>query len=584
MKQHKNKIIFLFSVLALNASIISCTKNVIEDGPIENQTEELTFDAKDSVGVNAELFLNNIYSSLPSGFNRVGGQLLDAGSDDALPSSITDNVQLYSNGGFNELNLPDNVWDANYRAIRKVNLFLSKIDIVPLREVGLKARWKAEARGMRALFYFELIKLWGGVPLLGDKVLATSDNLNIARNTFDECAAYIVAETNAIEADLYSPKVASATSVFFGRFTKGAAMALKAKTLLYAASPLWNASNDVSKWQLAADAAKTIIDSVAALNFPYALSTGTATAHYSTTTLAGITTAPNLTAYVGNVNKFLNVFSTRAQNEYILAYMTAPDVNLETINEPVGFLRLGQGRTNPTQELVNDFEMYNGKLITETGSGYSTTRPYYNRDPRLVGSVFFDSLYWINRKIQLHDGGLDRPLGFGGTNSGETRTGYYMRKFLTSGSSASSYSTASHLFPIFRYAEVLLNYAEALNEVSGPIAAVYSTINTVRTRVGMPALPAGLSQVDMRNRIQHERRVEFAFEEQRFFDIRRWKIAGNTLNGKLHGIQGVLNAGIVSYNEVDVAPTRFDITKMYLYPIPQKEMTANPNMVNNPNW
>lgn len=582
MKQHKMK--FFIAAVVLITTGIGCIKNNIESGPVENLSEELVFDAKDSMGVYAEQFLNNIYASLPSGFNRIGNNLLDAGSDDAIPSASGDNVQFYSDGSFNSVNLPDNVWDNNYAAIRKVNLFLSKIDIVPLREVGLKARWKAEARGMRALFYFELVKRWGGVPLLGDKVLKVNDELNIPRNSFDECVNYITSEISTIIPDLYSPKIAGATTVYFGRFTKGTALALKARLLLYAASPLWNPSNDMAKWQLAADAAKQIIDSVAAGSFPYALSTSTATAHYSTTTMAGITTSANLSGYVTNVNKFLNVFSTRSQNEYILAYMTALNTGAESNNEPIGFQRGGLGKTNPTQELVNEFEMYNGKRITETGSGYSAAQPYFNRDPRLAATVFFDSLYWINRRIQLFDGGLDRPKGFGKTNSGETRTGYYMRKFLTSGSSATSYSTASHLFPIFRYAEVLLNYAEALNEVSGPVTAVYTNINAVRARVGMPALPAGLTKTEMRDRIRHERRVELAFEEHRFFDIRRWKIAETVLNGKLHGVQAVLNGTVVTYNQVEVATAKFDATKMYLYPIPQKEMNANINMVNNPNW
>lgn len=568
----------------LFATITGCTK-LIEDGPIENVNQDMVFDTKDSLGVLSEQFLNNIYSSLPSGFNRIGNNMLDAGADDALPNSTADVVQYYSNGSFNAVNLPDDVWSANYTAIRKVNIFLANVDKVPLKTIGLKDRWKAEARGLRAMFYFELIKRWGGVPLIGDKVYALNDDIALARNSYSDCVTYINNELNAAMPNLLGPNAASgATGVYYGRFTRGAAMALKSRVLLYAASPLNNSGNDVTKWAAAAAASKAIMDSVTAGKFIYALSTATTTAHYTTTNMAGITTAANLTAYVANVNKFLNVFSARSNNEIILPYLKATNTDQENYNEPVGYTRGGLGKTNPTQELVDEYEMYNGKMINESGSGYTITAPYYNRDPRLPGTVFFNGLYWINRGVQTYDGGKDRPKGYGNATSGETRTGYYMRKFLTGGTSETAYSANNHNFPIFRYAEVLLNYAEAQNEAVGADATVYSAVNAVRARVGMPALPAGLSQVDMRTRIRHERRVELAFEEHRFFDIRRWKIAETVLNGTLHGIQATLNGSTVNYQPVSAAMVYFDASKMYLYPIPYKEVTSNNNMVQNPKW
>jgi hypothetical protein len=278
------------------------------------------------------------------------------------------------------------------------------------------------------------------------------------------------------------------------------------------------------------------------------------------------------------------VFSTRSNNEIILPYLKSTNTDQEYDNEPVGYLRAGLGKTNPTQELVNEYEMYNGKMISEPGSGYTPANPYYNRDPRFPGTIFFDGLYWLTRKVQTYDGGLDRPKGYGNASSGETRTGYYMRKFLTGSSNETAYTANNHNFPIFRYAEVLLNYAEAQNEINGPDATVYNAINAIRGRVGMPALPTGLSQTDMRIRIRHERRVELAFESHRFFDIRRWKIAENVLNDSLHGIQGTLNGTTVTYREVSVATSGFSAPKMYLYPIPYKEVVSNNNMIQNPNW
>jgi hypothetical protein len=584
MKKMNKKNIILGAMALLLTAICGCAK-LSEDGPIENITKDVVFDTQDSLGVLSEQFLNNIYASLPAGNNRVGGNLLDAGSDDGLPNSTADAVQYYSLGSFNAGDQPDNVWDANYAAIRSVNIFLANIDKVPLNTPGLKLRWKAEARGLRALFYFELIKRWGGVPLLGDKVYTLDDNLKLSRNSYADCVSYIISELDAAMPSLLGPNSTSgALGAYYGRFTRGAAMALKSRLLLYAASPLNNPSNDLGKWSLAVAASKAIMDSVTAGKFAYSLSTVTTTAHYTTTTLAGVTTAANLTAYVANVNKFLNIFSTRSNTEVMLAYVRATTTDMEANNEPVGYTRAGLGKTNPTQELVDEYEMYNGKMIGEAGSGYSALTPYYNRDPRLPGTVFYNGLYWINRNVQTYDGGKDRPKGFGNATSGETRTGYYMRKFLTGSTSETSFSANNHNFPIFRYAEVLLNYAEAQNEAVGPDATVYSAVNAVRARVGMPALATGLSQVDMRTKIRHERRVEFAFEEHRFFDIRRWKIAENVLNGSLHGVQATLSSTTVTYNTVSVAPASFNASKMYLYPIPYKEIVSNSNMIQNPNW
>lgn len=577
-----------FSILGLLILVISTLgcKKMIEDEPLENAEIGLVFDPTDSLGKYAEDYLNNTYSSLPTGFNRVDGNMLDAGSDDALPSSTSHTVQFFSNGAFNPVNLPDNTWDANYAGIRKVNIFLANIDQVPVKTPGFKQRWKAEARGLRAMFYFELLKRWGGIPIIGDRVFELGDDVAFPRNTYQETVNYIVSELDAIMPVLLSPNSTSGyTTIYFGRFTRGAAMALKARLLLYAASPLNNTANDLAKWDLAAKAAKSIMDSVADNKFVYSLSTLTTTAHYTTTNMASLAPAgATLTNYVAGVNKFLNVFSTRYNTEIILPYLRATTTDVEANNEPVGYTRAGLGRTNPTQELVNEFETFAGKQIAEAGSGYSLTAPYYNRDPRLAGTVSFNGLYWLTRNVETYDGGKDRPQGYGRTNSGETRTGYYLRKFMTGTTSESAYTAANHNFPIFRYAEVLLNYAEAQNEAVGPDASVYKAINDIRTRVNMPALPVGLNQAEMRIRIRHERRVEMAFEEQRFWDIRRWKIAETVLNGTLHGIQGTLTGTTITYGIVNVAPASFSANKMYLYPIPYKEISSNNKMVQNPNW
>ncbi|RDC58190.1 RagB/SusD family nutrient uptake outer membrane protein [Pedobacter chinensis] len=599
IKIYKHASLAILSAFLIFATV-GCKKLIDDTPPAELIGDDLIFDTKDSLGVNAEKFLNNIYADLPRGFNRINvssqalfsitanvGNMLEAGSDDAVPNAITDQVQYFSTDGISASVNPDNTWNANYAGIRKVNIFLSKIDRVPLFTKGLKDRWKAEARALRAMFYFELLKRWGGIPLIGDKVFATSEQINLPRNSYAEVQAYILSELDAAMPYLLTAN-ASSNGTFaannYGRFGRGAAMAIKSRLLLYAASPLNNATNDLSKWSAAAVAAKAVIDSVSAGKFIYALHNTASTAHYSTTTLAGVTTTANLSAYVTSVNKFLSIFSTASNNEIILPYMSATNTSVETNNDPVGYTRAGAGKTNPTQELVDEYEMTNGKMIGETGSGYLATNPYYDRDPRFPSTIIYNGLYWLNRPVQTYDGGLDRPFGYGLRNSGETRTGYYLRKFMTSNSSATSFTATNHIFPIFRYAEILLNYAEAQNEAVGPDNTVYSAINAIRARAGMPNLPAGLSQTDMRTRIRHERRVEMAFEEQRFWDIRRWKIAENVLNGTLHGIKGTLSGSAVNYQTVDVIPVKFNAGKMYRYPIPFNELVSNPSMTQNPNW
>ena len=542
------KYILLLPVVAL-AGLVACQKNVVEKAPLEYINDDLVFDKLDSLGVYAEQFLYNTYSDLPQGYNRIGQNILDAGTDDALPANTSDQVQYFSAGQWSPYVLPDDRWDALYGGIRKVNLFLSKIDQVPLKTAGLKQQWKSEARLLRAIFYFELIKRWGGVPLIGDKVFTLNDDIAFARNSYDECVQYIQQEADTVQK--YLP--AAYATAYFGRATRGAALALKSRLLLYAASPVNNPAGNREKWLAAAQAAKDVMDLGS-----YALT-----------------------------NAIDDPFMKRKNAEVILAYMSSPNSTVEALNGPVGSKRGDQGKTNPTQELADEFEMSNGKMISESGSGYDPQQPYANRDARFYLTLFHNGMSWLGRTVETFDGGLDRPAGFGNSNGAETRTGYYMRKFLSTAGTAASYSNAEHCFPVFRYAEILLNYAEARNEADGPVKEVYDAVELIRKRAKLNPyqLPAGLSKEQMRTRIQHERRVEMAFEEQRFWDIRRWKIAEQVLNRPLHGMQ-ITKAtdNTLTYKRVEVSGTRFLADRMYLFPIPYKEMLSNNNMRQNPNW
>ena len=548
----KYNIYSLALITSLLVGITACNKTT-ETYPLENVPLNVVFDPTDSLGTNAQQWLYSMYALLPQGYNRLSGNnVLDAGSDDAIPSAINQTVEYFSTGKVLPYNLPDNVWNNEYTLIRKTNIFLKNIGVVPLNLPGQKNQWIAEARVLRAMAYFELIKRWGGVPLIGDTVYAASDVINVSRNNYGDCVSYISKELDT--AANYLP--ASYNSQYFGRITKGAAMALKAKTLLYAASPLNNPANDITKWQAAATAAQAVMSSGT-----YSLLTGS--------------------------SAFYNLFITRQTSEVILAYYTSPGSSVELYNGPVGSQRGDLGLTSPTQELVNEFEMANGKTITDPTSGYDPANPYNSRDPRMANTVFYNGQSWLGRTVQTYDKGLDCPYGYGNATTGQTRTGYYMRKLLSTNGSNTSYSNTEHDFPIIRYAEILLDYAEAQNEAVGPDASVYNAVQSIRQRAGLNpyTLPAGLTQAQMRTRIQHERRVELAFEEQRFWDIRRWKIAATVLNGSLHGVQIVKNSnGSYTYTNVSVDQVSFDASKMYLYPIPYQEVVSNPKMQQNPNW
>jgi hypothetical protein len=340
--------------------------------------------------------------------------------------------------------------------------------------------------------------------------------------------------------------------------TKGVAYALKARTLLYAASPLNNPNGDVSKWQAAAQAAKDLID----LN-EYSL-------------------VPN----------FLEVFTSRKNTEIILSRQASENSALETTNAPIGYVIdnfPSGGRTSPTQELVDAFEMANGKAIADPTSGYNPAMPYNGRDPRFYHTIFHNDMWWLNRKIETFTDGKDRP---GSAVSIQTRTGYYMRKFLDdgyrgTGSRPSAYTNRTHNFPIFRYAEILLNYAEAKNEaLAAPDASVYKAVEDIRRRAGLVphTLPVGLNKAQMREIIRHERRVEMAFEEQRFWDIRRWKIAENVMNGSLTQMIITKSGNSFTYQKVSDLNVQFDKSKMYYFPIPLSEIYKNRNLKQTQGW
>lgn len=600
MKRNR-KVMLMGCALGL-MGLASCTDGY-ENEPVENFTLDYVFSPTDSVGTQATQYLNNIYRHLVNGHNRVGSDYLDASTDDAI-SIYYDDSEVYklAMGRYTPSSRISSEmgWGSYYSTIREASIFVANIDRVPfnltyvkagetetdaegkLKETPLNVTMKAEARFLRALAYFELVKRYGGVPLLGDKVFELNENLELPRNSFAQCVEYIVGELDAIKDDLRGlPMSGSDATNYAAVPTREACMALKTRVLLYAASKLFNeeplesgnelvgyASYDRNRWKLAADAALEFM---------------TTAGHKGS---GVVKLNPNFR------NAFLGYYS--GGNTELIWFVQGEinSYNLERNNGPLGFTGngLGNGRTLPTQNLVEAFPMKDGKKIGESQNyPYSTDNQYANRDPRLDMTVLHNGSNWLGRQLATYQGGGNNPT----SSSLYSRTSYYMCKFMgdyTSGTREYN-GNNPHPWVVLRYAEVLLNYAEAQNEfLDAPDQSVYDCIIELRKRAGIEAgadnsygLKAGMTQAEMREIIRNERRIEMAFEEQRFYDIRRWKIAGEIFEQPVRGLTITNRDGNLNFAPNEVLNVKWD-DKRYLFPIPYSEVLKNSNMVQNPKW
>ena len=559
---------YFFLLLLTAASLVACNKS-LNELPLEKYTEDYVFDPRDSVGTNVEQVLNDIYSILPNGFNRIGVNFLDAATDDAISSLYNQGVENIAQSKINSATPhPDDAWAKNFTGIYKASLFLKNVSVVPIPQKI--PYWKGEARFLRSIFYFELLKRYGGVPLLGDSIYSYTDNLQLKRASFEDCVNYIVKECDSIKSMVRQEPLSTTD---WGRISNGAVLALKARVLLYAASPLYNGgaaagataeqkrlasyiTYDATRWATAAQAARDVI---------------------------------NLGKYALDPT-FNNVFINRRGTENILSYLRGTTTDIEVNNGPVGFRTgtTGNGYTSPTQDLVEAYPMLDGTPITASAT-YSLQNQYVNRDPRLANTVLYNGVKWLNRNLEMFEGGLDKPnLG----NLTQTRTGYYLRKFMGNLTTATSITAQNHNFCIFRYAEILLDFAEAQNEVAGPTTEVYQVLKDIRKRAGITigtntlyGLKANMTKDEMRTAIKLERRLELTFEEQRYWDLRRWKDAETALNKNLTGLIITKDAttGTVTYQKNNVLQTVFT-TPMYLYPIPFTELMKNQQLIQNYGW
>ena len=594
-----NKILIFFCSIQIIVSFSACGD--LETQPLDWNTEDRVLDPADSTANSSiQRLFNACYLDLPNLHIRLSDSYLDAATDDGLPTKSaagSRDLNNYRNGVLspgNIANLDGNAWERNYQGIRRVNLFLEKLPLFPpstqVPERRMK-QMKAEARLLRAYYYFELMKRWGGVPMVGDQVLNASDDVNIPKSTIEEVVAYIIAEIdrdnpNSCYVDL---RAAQSTSAYdaseIGHVNQGVALALLSRLKLYLASPLYNPTNDLDKWEEAAVAAKNLMD----LNI-YSLFQGS--------------NATMFRLFAMNNDDF--------PNAEMIMYKQMPASNAyERMNSPAGYSYgtgtsttiIAQGRTSPSQNLVDAFLTLDGKSIfndydpakgVNQASGYNDQDPYTNRDPRLARTVFLNGSDWLRRKVETFEGGRDRGAVAGGIY---TRTGYYLKKFLGNNENTETFTTYNNHYQIFRYAEILLNYAEAVNEYDPTNdTEITSGLIALRQRAGITAgsdgrygIPTIYTQDLMRRIIRNERRIEMAYEEQRFWDIRRWKIAaagdGDAVMTKpVRGVRIIKQADeTYQYIYEDVAPSSF-APRMYWYPIPRSELYGNDKLVQNEGW
>jgi len=519
-------VIFIMSMLGL--FLFSCNKDFLDRQPLDQYSESsLWSSAKD-----AEAALNGCYSGYED-----GDWILyrDCASDNAFDPYPWEWIAPYGNMMLTTAS--GGSWNTQFKygTVQKCNWFLAGVDKTPMDE-DLKTRMKAEARFLRAYRYFVMSQYYGGVPLITANITTLEAN-TVTRASKDEVVKFVLDELAAVQADL--PESYSGSDI--GRITKGAAWALKARVELYN---------------------QKYTDCVASCN----------------NLIGKYTLFPNYT----------DLF--RIQNEHnseILLDVEYVENTVPLWTTGVLFTQNlgGWWSVDPTQSLVDAYEMSNGKTIDDPTSGYDPENPYKNRDPRLDATVIVPG--------SLVGGKYFNPIGDPSSldyYAPYLYTGYSIRKYVSDKADFGDMWNSGLNIPVIRYAEVLLTYAEAKIELNQIDASVFSAINEIRTRAGMPVVDETVykGQIKMRELIRRERRIELAMEGLRFFDIQRWKI-GEVMNGPVYGCRlGTVdaNTGKVSFTSDRIVSDHrvFDPAKNYLWPIPQSQIDINNKLVQNPGY
>lgn len=518
-------------------------------------------------------FMTTIYNDIDYDFGNYSGAMASSATDESVYSHAGNAVEDFYNGAWGPTNAKNRVWNSAWNGITYCNLVLDEFSNCTFpdytedehyqQELYFYKNYRYEARWARAFFYFELVKRYGNIPLKTKTMSATEANAlpqvpadTIFKFIDDECAA--IQDSIIVNyGDLGSMAYYKAQT---GRANKLAVMALRARAALYYASPLFNPNNDKSRWLKAAQLSNAVI--AEARNEGMAL-------------LPDYSKLFDKDSYKDGIKEI--IFSRR----------TAASNSFEKYNYPIG-LENAQGGNCPTQNLVDAYEMTNGKAITDPESGYDPQNPYKNRDSRLALTVAVNGEPWPDKDtLQTYEGGANSSSVTYGTP-----TGYYLKKYINKGTiiAKTNSNSFTHEWVIFRLGEFYLDYAEAALNYTGsgyvapeglPMTAAQA-INYIRTRAKQPDIATGLSFEAFKKRYENERFVELAFEGHRFFDLRRWKEAPEYLK-TIKGMKITKNAdGSYNYQEQTI-DTRTWEDKWYLFPIPQKDV-LNCGYTQNDGW
>ena len=543
-----------FLVYFILLSLLVCNSCDLLDKDIDtNLTREQIFsDDRYAAG-----FLNSAYLEVINGYNRLDEAMFACATDEAVCSYSGSKVNAYTNGAISATYNPEEeVWRNMYAGIRKTNIFLAELEGT-IKHSGLidktaenKAdykRMKGEALFLRAFYHFELAKRWGNIQLV-NKELTEKEAMQIPQSTFTEAIRFVVEDCDSAMLYLQNPLTETVKDNNKGRATTVSAIALKSRALLYLASSWNNPTEDKALWKEAADVANELISAAG-----------------SKITLDPTTLTPSMPN--------LLYISTPYSKEILFATGYDNRNDIERNNLPISFS--GLGYTNPTQELVDCFDMLRGTT-------FNPENPYSNRDRRFHFYCYYNAQKPLSNRtdsVFTYVGGKDGM----GRSATATKTGYYMRKFTDFSLDMTKGQSARRAWIHFRFAEIILNYCEAMNEyLDAPDNTIYTQLNKLRTRAGVDTYAnASLDKNQMREAIRKERRVELAFEEHRFWDVRRWQEGEKYFNKPVHGMRITKNDdGTYTYTRIEVENRVYD-SNMNWYPIPYNELLKNPLLKQN---
>ncbi|WP_175491011.1 RagB/SusD family nutrient uptake outer membrane protein [Pontibacter chinhatensis] len=535
----------------------SCNDDFLERPPQDQISDATFWKSKDDLSK----ALNAVYSQL----TREGIIYDDGSSDNAYAQYPWESTATIVSAG--TINTNSNAgW--GYTGIRRANQLIENADNIEM-DAELRERFKAEARFLRTWFYWNMVLKFGDVPLVTSTLAAGEED--VARTPRKDVVDFLLSELTAV-AEVLPVMYGGGDSNEKGRVTKGAALALKARILLNEASPRFNTGGDATKWKAAADAAQEVMslgyslfkvneESGKDLEDDYAKWVDFADAEDERNFRLGLRSYEKLfqQQYEGNSEVILDrQFIMQVDPQWHNTYLLPSVLN-------------GWSSVTPTQDLVNAYGNYKtggpANILTpeKRAELYLNDDPafaneYKNRDPRFYASILFNGNPWN----ALEDG-YAFTWQIGGSNN--SQTGYNFRKLVDPQSRRENIESHANII-LLRYAEILLTYAEAMNEFGGPDATVYAALNQIRERAGMPAVDESVynTKESLRELIRNERRVELALEGQRYMDIRRWEIAPQVMQ-TIYDIRNRL------------VQARVWDDRLYLMPVPQAQIDLSDNVL-----